>query len=202
MAVAEPFLTRPRRRGASILAGALGTLLVLGAFAYCTRSFWADTLRSYAIGRVYDAGRNFGKFLPEPDEVEILALGGSVPKGTLNSFATDFGDQFGTVNQATVRDAEAHELAGLWRATTFNSFLADNCHLPIYALRFRSKGLLISEVSICWKCGTWMMPIGGMGRSEFGFDPRSEPAQQLLAGLTRHAPHPQTLPSRIEGSRP
>jgi hypothetical protein len=64
------------------------------------------------------------------------------------------------------------------------------CHDPYYALRFRHGGKLILETSICWKCRNVTLPVGFLGETEYGFDAKSEKAQELLSTLSKHAPHP------------
>jgi hypothetical protein len=126
------------------------------------------------------------------DEIEILALGGEVPDGTPDSFHPDVGTRRGTVNRHTVRGAEAESLASIWRDIYFDRHFAALCHDPYYALRFRYRGKLILETSICWKCRNVILPVGFLGQTEYGFDAKSENGQRLLSTLTQYAPHPPT----------
>jgi hypothetical protein len=180
-----------RKRWRRLFARFCGVIVALAVFVYFTRGFWITTIRSYCIGRVYVAAQDYGRFLPAVDEVEILALGAEVPKGTSDSFPTDFGASLGTVNRQTIRGAEAEEIADLWRGIEFSDHFAGLCHQPFYAIRFRRHGKLILETSVCWKCSTYTLPIF-FGAVPYGFDSKSDKAQELLAMLTRYAPHPQT----------
>jgi hypothetical protein len=126
------------------------------------------------------------------DEVEILALGGEAGDGQPDSFPPDIGPRLGTVNRRTVRGADAESIRGIWRSISFDRHFAAICHQPFYALRFRHRGKLVLETSVCWECSTYTIPIPVFGSTYYGFDAKSEEAQKLLATLTQYAPHPQT----------
>jgi hypothetical protein len=165
-------------------------LVALAVFVFFTRDFWSTTIRSYFIGRLYVAGLDYGRFLPPVDEIEILALGGEVAKGTPDSFRPDLGSWLGTVNRHTVSGAEAEALASLWRSIDFDKHYGAICHVPYYALRFRHHGKLILETSVCWKCSNVTVPVF-FANLPYGFDATSAEGQKLLAELTRYAPHPE-----------
>ncbi len=172
------------------LAWSAGVIALLLLFGYFTRDFWLTTLRSYFIGRSYLAAEEFGRYLPPVDEVEILAVGGKVPEGTPDAFSRDLGVAAGTVNRLTIHGREAEEIAEAWRHIDFDRRYASLCHDPYYALRFRSRGKLVLETSICWKCSTYTLPVSVFGPVPYGFDAKSEEAQTLLSKLSSYAPHP------------
>ena len=180
------------RRWRRFFAWLFGVLLFLAAAIYLSRDFWFATLRTYFVGRAYLAVEQFGRLLPDVDEVEILALGGEVPDGTPDSFRPDLSPRRGTVNRHTIRGAEAESLAALWRSIYFDRRFGALCHVPYYALRFRYRGKLIFETSICWKCRNVIMPVNFLGEDEIGFDATSDNGQKLLSTLSQYAPHPQT----------
>lgn len=179
-----------RKRWRRLFARFCGVIVALTVFVYLTRGFWITTIRSYFIGRIHIAALDYGRFLPAVDKVEILALRGKVPKGTPDSFPPDIGASLGTVNRQTIRGGKAEEIADLWRGIEFSDHFAAICHQPFYAIRFRHHGKLILETSVCWNYSTYMVPVF-LGNVPYGFDSKSEKAQELLAMLTRYAPHPQ-----------
>lgn len=185
-----PMHNLKRSRLRRFFAWFCGIVLLLGLTVYLTRDFWFETLRAYYIGRTYLAGQEYGRFLPAVDEVEILALGGEVPEGTPDSFHPDLGPRRGTFNRHTLRGGEAESLAALWRSLDFDQHFGGACHNPYYALRFRFQGKLILETSICWSCSNVILPVGVFGEVEYGFDAKSQSGKELLATLTRYAPHP------------
>jgi hypothetical protein len=172
-------------------------LLALSLTVYLTRDWRRNALRIYFIGRAYLASQEVGRFLPTVDEVEILALDGEVPTGTPDSFPPDMGpNSIGAVNRQTVRGAEAEGIASIWRQIRFDRPFRPTfppitlCHHPYYALRFRDHGKLLLETSVCWKCASYTLPVEGFGRTTWGFEAKSEPAQKLLSTLRQYAPHP------------
>ena len=185
--------TLPRfKRWRRFLAWIFGIVLALIVAICLSRGFWFTTLRAYAIGRTYIAGEEYGRSLPDVDEIEILALGGEVPDGTPDSFRPDLAPRRGTVDRHTVRGADAERLAAIWRSIYFDRHFAALCHDPYYALRFRHRGKLILETSICWECSNVILPVGSLGKTEYGFDAKSEEGQKLLSTLSQYAPHPPT----------
>jgi hypothetical protein len=180
------------RRWPRFLAWFCGVMLVVAVGGYLSRDFWFRTLRAYYLGRVQMAGEEYGELLPEVDEVEILALGGTVPEGTPDSFPGDLNTYCRTLNRHTIRGAEAQSLAGLWRSLTFRQVFS-LCHDPYYGLRFRHRGELILETSICWKCSNVSLPVGFFPRTTYGFDAKAEFGQRLLSTLSDYAPHPPAL---------
>ena len=159
---------------------------------YLARDYWHDTVLAYYLGRTQLAAERYGFDLPTVDEVEILALGGEAAKGQPDSFPADFGPPASTLNRHTVQGDEAEAIAKIWRLVpTKPLFRLLWCHRPYYALRFRAQGKLLLETSVCWHCGTYSLPVKGLGTSYYGFDAKSEKAQTLLATLTEYAPHPE-----------
>lgn len=167
---------------------------------FLTRDFWWTTIRAYGIGRVYIAGQDYGRWLPPVDEIEILALGGAVSEGTPDSFQADMGAYRGTINRRTIRGVEAEAIAALWRDIDFDMHYGSMCHHPYYALRFRHRGKLVLETSVCWGCKNVTVPVLFMN-VHYGFDAKGVEGQKLLAELTRYAPHPEESENSEEAEK-
>ena len=180
------------KRWRRFLSWFVGVILLLVLTVYLTRDFWFTTLRAYFIGRTYIAGEEYGRNLPDVDEIEIFALGGEAAERDPDSFPRDIGARLGTVNRHTVRGDEAKSIARIWRHIYFDRHFGALCHDPFYALRFRHHGKLVLETSICWHCSNVTLPVGVFGRTEYGFDAKSEEGQKLLSTLSQYAPHPPT----------
>lgn len=169
--------------GVAIAVGALGV-------GYLYRESLRSTLRAYYLGRAIVASEEFGRDLPEVDEIEVLALGEAGTPGSPDTFYGDMGGSFGTVARQKLSGAEAERIAAIWRSLPTGHQFGALCHHPYYALRFRRNRRLILETSICWTCSNYALPLGLLGTTHFGFGAKSEQGQELFKVLSEYVPHP------------
>ena len=167
---------------ASVIAG-IGLFLV----GYCFRDFWFAQVRIYVLGLAEVRAEQFGYRLPNVDELEVMALGEpdlSVPNG-LERVAN-----YAISGRAILRGEEAEKVATLWRSLFRGRGFSAMCHKPGYALRFRQRGKLLFETTVCWECHNYTIPVGIFGRIHYGFDATRKDAQSLLELLQSHVPLP------------
>lgn len=179
-----PMKTKPKKwlvRGALIL----GLLVLVG---YGFRDIWLRQFRAYFLGLVEIRAEESGFRLPDVDEIEVIALAGPT------SDSTPQGDSilgYRVHAHATLRGDESAKVAELWRSLRRGREFSGMCHDPGYALRFHHNGKLVFETTVCWACHNFTLPIGILGRFEYGFDAESTDSKALLELLQSHAPQPK-----------
>lgn len=148
-----------------------------------------DSVRAIAAYR-------YVEHLGDVDEIEICSLGGERTPGDTEFF--EYADRYAIVERKTVRQADAAEIAALWRKLPTGRHRA-MCLDPAYGLRFRHNGHEILKTSACWECEGVALPA--MGSSIIcGFDAKSEPALKLLEALQKYVPLP-VRPGREEAAQ-
>lgn len=135
------------------------------------------------------AADEFGQHLGPVDEVEILALAPTTRDDLPDTYHGDLGYRASAVARRTIRNDELDRLIDVWRFLPVGHQYRSLCFQPHYALRFRHRGAMVFETVLCWKCGTYTLPAGVFGATEYGFDPSSKGAQELLQLLTEFTPH-------------
>jgi hypothetical protein len=163
-------------------------LALAGLFVYATRSFWFRQFRIYALGLAEVRAEEFGMNLPEVDEIEVMAL--HQGRDERQPDGPDHVHGYSIAGRKTLRQSDASHVATRWRSLPTARVFSGLCHLPGYALRFRHKGKLIFETTVCWQCHNFTIPMVGSARTEYGFDKRSKASQDLLAVLQSHVPLP------------
>lgn len=174
-----PGLKRWLVRGAIIGAG----LLLVG---FCFRDFWFGQMRTYLLGMVEVRAEESGHLLPEVDEIEVIALDAYAVTATAD---TALGHPVS--RRSTLRGADAVKVAGLWRYLRRGRGFSAMCHNPVYVLRFRQRGRLLLETSVCWRCHNYTLPVGIFGRTQYGFDSEREDARSLFELLQSFVPLPK-----------
>lgn len=162
-------------------------LLFLIGVGFLTQDFWSRQARIYIRGWVEVRAEETGRYLPEVDEVEILAL------GTRISPSIEAVESYPVLARKTVQGDESQAIAAAWRSLPRWDRVA-GCHGPPYALRFRHKGKTLFETTICWHCGNYTMRFGFFDSAYYGFDARSKAAQELLRLLQAEVPGPIAAP--------
>lgn len=147
-----------------------GRPIVLGAH---------DSIRAIAAYR-------YVQHLEDVDEIEVCSLGGKRAPEDPDFF--EYADRYAILARKTVRQADAAEIAALWRKLPTGEHRA-MCLDPAYGLRFRHHGREILKTSACWECEGVVLPSMG-GSIICGFDAKSESAQKLLHVLQKHVPLP------------
>jgi hypothetical protein len=176
---------KPKLKKWLIRCAAVCVLFFLGG--YCLRDFWIGQIRIYLLGLMEVRADEFGYKLPEVDEIEVMALGSrdfSMPDGP------DRVAHYAIFGRTVLHGEEAENVAKLWRHLLRGRGFSAMCHEPAYALRFRQHGKLLFETTICWACHNYTIPVGNLGRFEYGFDSKREDAQSLLKLLESHVPLP------------
>ena len=160
---------------------------ILFVFGYCLRDFWIGQLRIYLLGLLEVRAEEFGYRLPDVDEVAIMSLGDEVAMpNDENHF-----ERYGVLGHVVLHGDDATKVANLWRSLRRGRGYSAMCHDPVYALRFRQRGKVLFETTICWKCHNYTIPIGWFGRTEYGFDSNREDAQTLFTLLQSYVPLPK-----------
>jgi hypothetical protein len=117
------------------------------------------------------------------DEVEVVDLCGlAVGPGT-------FVTQAAGAPAVRLSGADAQRISELWRSLPPGE--QARCHVPPFGLRFYSRGRLLAQGSICWRCNN----IHGEAMGEtlfYEFDASHKTARELLALLERAVGHPAT----------
>ncbi len=167
----------------SVIAGAC--LFLVG---YGFRDFWFAQVRIYVLGLAEVRAEQFGYRLPDVDEIEVMALGEedlSAPNGPERVA------NYAIAGRTVLRGEEAEKVATLWRGLFRARGFSAMCHKPGYALRFRQRGKLLFETTVCWECHNYTIPVGIFGRIEYGFDATRKDALSLLELLQSHVPLPE-----------
>lgn len=84
--------------------------------------------------------------LPAIDKIELLKLKPRADRPVEDAAG-------GIVATKVLKGTEAQKLASLWRRQTYTANLAA-CHEPAYAIKFYSRGRLITYASVCWSCNS------------------------------------------------
>ena len=166
------------------------SVAALSVTCYLCRKEIVASMKAYYLGRVMVAADEFGQHLGTVDEVEVLALAETTRDDLPDTFHGDLGFRAATAARRTIRDAELDRLLKVWRFLPVGHQYRSLCFQPHYALRFRRGGSLLFETVLCWKCGTYTLPAGVFGTTEYGFDSSSKDAQELLELLTEFTSHP------------
>jgi hypothetical protein len=128
-----------------------------------------------------------GPGLPKIDEIEIDLLDdiSSTRKGAI-------GVMLGCpiIASKTVNGREARDIVECWRELPRSIYLSDLCHQPPYGLRFRYRGKVLMETTICWNCHNYDWITSNGQPAEWGFDADSETAKRLLELLKSQVPLP------------
>lgn len=161
---------------------------VLFLFGCCLRDFWIGQLRIYLLGMLEVRADEFGYRLPDVDEVQIMGLRGddAVASNDENHF-----ESYLVLGHAVLHGDDATKITNLWRSLRRSRGFSAMCHDPVYALRFRQRGKVIFETTICWKCHNYTIPMGLFGRTEYGFDSDRSDAQTLFTLLQSFVPLPK-----------
>ena len=86
----------------------------------------------------------------------------------------------------TLRGDDAERIAAHWRALAPESPPPGGrggkkkCHVPGFAFRFYAGDELLAESTVCWMCENLGIHIGDKFAAR-GFDPKAQPAKDLLA---------------------
>jgi hypothetical protein len=181
-----------------LLLWGLGVCLIAGAFLYITRNFWLEQYYKYEIRRIELEVDQYGPFLPEVDEVEVILLGGLTKTAEHDGFMEGRISDYNILGQKAVRDKDAKDIADMWRFLPRNPLYSDMCHSPIYALRFRDHGKPVFETTIWWHCNNYTITVPGHDPEdgEWGFDANSKAATMLLDKLKQVVPFPPEPPHK------
>ena len=174
-------LITPKRR--NWLLAIAAALVLIGVLAWQVN--WRDWGDHLAIDYFVLEDAWKGPFMPEIDEVEVVLL-----KGTKNqSYDESKIDEYVSGGSRTVTGQDAQNIADMWRMLPRNPKYGMLCFGPVYGLRFRDKGKLILETTICWHCNHYTLsPTLFGGSPEMAFDGESKVALTLLDALKRQVP--------------
>jgi hypothetical protein len=92
---------------------------------------------------------------------------------------------FGGLHEIQLEGSAADEIASLWRELPRGESM--RCHVPPYRLRFRVKGTVVVEASLCWECNN---AYGSLGTQpiHFAFDAEAPVSRRLLERLLAELP--------------
>jgi hypothetical protein len=108
--------------------------------------------------------------LPAVDKVELFKL----------ELKNDQWDGNVTASKVLL-GTEARRIASLWRSQTYTANLAA-CHEPAYAIKFYSRGRLITYASVCWSCNSIFFITPNLQRTQSfaGGDKRGEELSEIF----------------------
>lgn len=172
----------------------LRVILVLFLIALClfvllllTRNFWRDQLEAYALGRIELTAVRY-QFLPDDiDTVEVFTLKDD-PNGNAYGFKGDF--NLGTVGHKTLAGPDAKKIVDLWGRFSVGRELQAMCFQPVYGLQFKRRGKVYFQTAVCWECSGYTLSVPPYGTVQYGFDSKSDDAQELLKTLENYLPLP------------
>lgn len=111
--------------------------------------------------------------LPEVDRVEIVDL------STIDPPRVSLYMKYASAApRLSVSAHGAQTIARLWRGLVAGE--QSRCHVPVFGLRFFSKGTLRCEASVCFQCDNIFGMVGESDLS-YAFEARHRTAQELLA---------------------
>jgi hypothetical protein len=110
--------------------------------------------------------------LPEVDAVEVVHLRGINPDN-VDAYMALAGESRCWV----VEGERAKRIAELWRGLIDGE--GARCHVPRFGFRFRNKGVVVLEASVCWMCNN-IYGNAGERKVFFEFEASEEGAQSLL----------------------
>ncbi|HET6409249.1 MAG TPA: hypothetical protein VFG14_15285, partial [Chthoniobacteraceae bacterium] len=150
-----------------------------------TRPFWMRQLRIYIHGLAHVRGMEIFEEIRATDEVEVISLHG---RDSSRSTGPDrVGDGYTVVGRKMLKGDDARLVMNIFLGLPTHERYA-LCHNPGYGLRFRGKGRLIFETTVCWECENLTIPIGVFGSAYRGFEGDSQNSKHLLETLKSHVP--------------
>lgn len=159
---------------------AFSLVIALFLALFFTRETWAELL-------IKNRASHYLRLPKDIDTVEVFTLEDN-PNGNSYGFAGDVDSPVGTVGHKTLTENDAKKIANLWGQFPIGRKFQAMCFEPVYGLQFKRKGNVYFQTSVCWHCAAFTVSVPFVGTEQYGFNSKSDGAQELLTMLEGYLP--------------
>jgi hypothetical protein len=159
---------------------ALSFVIFLSIAAYHTKGTWGEFLAK-------GTASHYQHLPADIDTVEVFTLEEN-PNGNTNGFVGDYDLPVETVGHKTLMGGDAQKIVNLWGKFPIGREFQALCFDPVYGLQFKRRGKIYFQTSVCWHCAAFTVAVPFVGIDQYGFNAKSDEAQELLKALENYLP--------------